>query len=249
MGKRHEGRIAVITGAAGGLMQPFVIRLAKEGCHLALTDREPCTDIAERIKEYDREVYHEQCDLSSTEAVDKFVKNVLNRFKGVDILVNNAAFQDFGDLEHLDLETFRLYLKVNMEAPFLLCKGFVPSMAARCWGRIVNMTSGTVNSPVPGMLGYSTTKMGIIGMTRCLAVELGEKGITVNALTPSLTRHFNTQKVFSDDQFEMVAQTQQAIKRTAVPEDIVGALAFLTSDDAAFMTGQTLAVDGGLTFF
>jgi 3-oxoacyl-[acyl-carrier protein] reductase len=89
--------------------------------------------------------------------------------------------------------------------------------------------------------------MGIIGMTRCLAVELGEKGITVNALTPSLTRHFNTQKVFSDDQFENVSQTQ-AIKRTALPEDIVGALVFLTSEDAAFMTGQTLVVDGGRMF-
>ena len=83
MEKRHEGRIAVITGAAGGLMRPSAIRLANEGCHLALTDREPCTDIAERVKEHDPEVYHEQCDLSSSEAVDRLVKNVLNRFERV----------------------------------------------------------------------------------------------------------------------------------------------------------------------
>ena len=134
-----------------------------------------------------------------------------------------------------------------MDAPLLLCKAFVPGMAKQRYGRIVNMTSSSAWGPHPGFLGYITTKMGIIGMTRYLAVELGQKGITVNALTPSLTRHAGNEKILSAEFFERVSQ-RQAIKRTQVPDDIVGTLVFLTSDDAAFMTGQTIATCGGEIF-
>jgi NAD(P)-dependent dehydrogenase (short-subunit alcohol dehydrogenase family) len=247
MGKSHQDRVAVITGAAGGLGQAFAVRMAEEGCHLALTDINSCEDIAQRVQKLGREVYHESFDLTSPKAIESFGKNVLKRFSHVDILVNNAAFMHICDFESIDLETFQMYQKVNLDAPLLLCKAFVPGMAERGYGRIVNMTSGSAWSPPPGFLGYITTKMGIIGMTRYLAVELGDKGITVNALTPALTRHSGTKDVFPLEFFEMVSQ-RQAIKRIAVPEDVVGTLVFLTSDDAAFMTGQTIVTDGGNLF-
>jgi 3-oxoacyl-[acyl-carrier protein] reductase/(S)-1-phenylethanol dehydrogenase len=247
MGKSHQDRVAVITGAAGGLGQAFAVRMAEEGCHLALTDIRSCKDIAQRVQRLGREVYHESFDLTSPKAIESFGEKVLKRLSHVDILVNNAAFMQICDFESIDLKTFQMYQKVNLDAPLLLCKAFVPGMTERRYGRIVNMTSGSAWSPVPGFLGYITTKMGIIGMTRYLATELGDKGITVNALTPALTRHPGTEDTFPPEFFEMVSQ-RQAIKRIAVPNDVVGTLVFLTSDDAAFMTGQTIVTDGGHLF-
>jgi len=247
MGKSHQNRVAVITGAAGGLGQAFSMRLAEEGCHLAITDQNDCDGIYQKAKHLGREVYFEKCDLSKEADIKKFSKNVISKFGKVDILINNAAVMMMKTLDELDLETFRLYEKVNVEAPLMLCKAFVPGMASQRYGRIVNMASSSAWHPHKGFLGYITTKMGIIGMTRYLAVELGNKGITVNALTPSLTRHSGNEKTLPEQFFEHVRQ-KQAIQRTAVPEDVVGTLLFLTSDDAAFMTGQTLVADGGAVF-
>lgn len=247
MGNSHINRVAVVTGAAGGLGRAFALGLAKEGCHLALTDRQECTDLCKQAESFGRKVFFDKCDLTKTGEIRNFTANVLNEFGKVDILVNNAAVMDMKTLDEIDIETFREYEKVNLEAPLLLCKAFVPGMASRNYGRIVNMTSSSAWHPHEGFLGYITTKMGIIGMTRYLAVELGNKGITVNALTPSLTRHSGNENILPGEFFEKVRR-KQAIQRVAVPEDVIGTLLFLTSDDAAFMTGQTLVADGGAVF-
>lgn len=247
MGKSHQDRVAVITGAAGGLGQAFAVSMAEAGCNLVLTDIRPCRQIAEKAASYGVEVYHESFDLTVPAEIGWFIGNVLKKFTTVDILVNNAAVMEPIPLGEIDLDTFRMYEMVNLEAPLLLTKAFVPGMAEQGYGRIVNMASSSAWHPHKGSLGYITTKMGIIGMTRYLAVELGNKGITANALTPSLTRHSGNEKKLPTEFFELVA-SKQAIQRTAVPEDIVGALLFLTSDAAGFMTGQTLCADGGAVF-
>jgi NAD(P)-dependent dehydrogenase (short-subunit alcohol dehydrogenase family) len=137
-------------------------------------------------------------------------------------------------------------MAINLDSMFLTAKAFVPGMKRRGWGRIVNMASGTVATPVTGYTHYIASKNGVIGFTRALASDLGADGITVNAIAPSLTRTTGTTitEPRSDDRFEYVA-AMQSIKRIQVPEDLVGALSFLTSDDAAFITGQTYYVDGG----
>lgn len=247
MGKSHQDRVTVITGAAGGLGRAFALRMAEEGCRLVLTDINPCKEVARQAESFGHDVYHEMCDLTDQKKIQRFTDNVLKRFEAVDILINNAAVMMTRTIEEIDLETFRMYEKVNLEAPLLLCKAFVPGMAAKHYGRIVNMTSSSAWHPHIGFLGYITTKMGIIGMTRYLAVELGDKGITVNALTPSLTRHSENENTLPEDFFDLIRK-KQAIQRTAVPDDIIGTLLFLTSDDAAFMTGQTLVTDGGAVF-
>jgi NAD(P)-dependent dehydrogenase (short-subunit alcohol dehydrogenase family) len=134
---------------------------------------------------------------------------------------------------------------------FLVSQAFVPGMKQRGWGRIVSMSSSTVGSVVTGFVHYVTSKAGIIGFTRALASELGPHGITVNAIAPGLTRTPGAMArppragiASMDEEFQQVAQ-MQAIKRPELPEDLVGTVSYLTSDDAAFITGQTLNVDGG----
>ena len=237
-------RIAVITGAAGGLGRAIANRLAADGYRLALTDAASCSDIAAQAEQHGIEVFHATCDLDSGDQIAAFSQAVLDRYGRCDILINNAARMGMQPIDELDIDAFRGYLRTNIDAPFQMSKAFIPAMTSHGFGRIVNTVSNSVWAPFPGVLGYVTSKMGLIGLTRALAVELGERGITVNAVAPNLTRHRNTEQVMPDEAFESQAQ-RQAIKRTATPADILGAVAFLISDDAAFMTGQTLSVDGG----
>jgi NAD(P)-dependent dehydrogenase (short-subunit alcohol dehydrogenase family) len=146
---------------------------------------------------------------------------------------------------------WRRLMSINLDSAFLTASAFVPGMKARRWGRIVNMASSTLGSVVTGFVHYVASKGGIVGFTRALASELGPHGITVNAISPGLTRTPGTVSrapraglKSMDEEFNAVAQ-MQAIKRGEVPDDLVGAMSFLTSDDAAFMTGQKLNVDGG----
>jgi NAD(P)-dependent dehydrogenase (short-subunit alcohol dehydrogenase family) len=135
-------------------------------------------------------------------------------------------------------------LAVNLEAPFLLARALAPQMAERGWGRIVNFASSSVWSPLPGMAPYVISKMGVIGMTRAMAAEWGGGGITVNAISPGLTRHEGSTAAQPEFVFEAVRR-RQFIPRTEVPDDLAGVLAFLVSDEARFITGQVLNVDGG----
>ena len=122
MGRSHKDRVAVITGTTGGLGQAFALRMAEEGCHLALTDIRSCKEISTKVEALGRDVYHERCDLAVPDDIQKFADNVLSRFGTVDILVNNAAYMHRCSLEEIDLETFQMYEKVNLDAPMLFCK-------------------------------------------------------------------------------------------------------------------------------
>jgi NAD(P)-dependent dehydrogenase (short-subunit alcohol dehydrogenase family) len=127
---------------------------------------------------------------------------------------------------------------------FLTAKAFVPAMQEARWGRVINMTTGSCFKPDAHMSHYVTSKMGVIGWTRALATEVGEDGVTVNAIAPSLVRTPGTELTEHGEAFDEVAQAQ-VIKRIQEPEDLVGTMSFLASDDAAFITAQTISVDGG----
>ena len=242
----HAPKTVLLTGANGGIGRAIATRLAKDGYQLVLTDMSSCEEAIEDESLRDQIVYTGPCDLSSAEDVDRFLSETSRQVQ-IDALVNNAAHMGFVEFDALTPDKLHMYLRVNIEAAFQLSQFVSKNMRQRNWGRIVNIVSGSAWMPSPGMLGYITSKMGLVGLTRTLAVELAQYGICVNAVTPALTRHHRTADRIPGEIWER-DKNRQAIKRTGVPEDIVGAISFLLSDDSAFMTGQTMVIDGGMVF-
>ena len=193
-----------------------------------------------------------RCDVSDPASVAVLRKEVENRCGGADILVNNAGIYPMQSFDEITFDDWRRVLSVNLDSMFLMTKAFVDGMRQRRWGRIVNMASDTVSLVVPGFVHYITSKAGVIGFTRALATDFGEYGITANAIAPGQTRTPGTQGRkqipggMSQEEFFDVIANMQAIKRVETVSDLVGVVSFLASDDAVFVTGQTLFVNGGL---
>jgi len=251
MGKGHKDKVAVITGGAKGIGQAFAKRLAEDGVHVAIADMADGAETVRLVEAAGRNALAVMCDVSNEASVAAMAKAVQQKFGRADIVVNCAGIYpqlDFADMTFAD---WRKVLSINLDGTFLVTSAFVPGMRARKWGRIVNMASSTFGSVTTGFAHYVASKGGVIGFTRALAGDVAADGITVNAIAPGLTISPGTivrkpRPGFNnmDEEFVAVASLQ-AIKRPEVPDDLVGALSFLTSDDAAFMTGQTLNVDGG----
>jgi NAD(P)-dependent dehydrogenase (short-subunit alcohol dehydrogenase family) len=251
VGKGHKDKVAVITGAAGGIGQAFAKRLAEDGAHVAIADLGDGRETIELVEAAGRKALAVVCDVSKEDAVTAMAKEVQAKFDHVDIVLNCAGIFPQLDFSAMTFAEWRRVLSINLDGTFLVTAAFVPGMRARQWGRIVNMASSTFGSVTTGFAHYVASKGGVIGFTRALAGDLAADGITVNAIAPGLTRSPGTivrkpRPGFAnmDEEFLAVASLQ-AIKRVEVPDDLVGAMSFLTSDDAAFMTGQTLNVDGG----
>jgi NAD(P)-dependent dehydrogenase (short-subunit alcohol dehydrogenase family) len=244
---RQAGRVAIITGAAQGLGRAFTAALAAEGASVVLADinESALAATSEALNTAGARVESLVVDVSRPEDIQRMVAKALDRFGGVDILVNNAGLFPIQSLEAMSLDEWRAVVAVNLDAVFLGIRAVIAPMKAAGYGRIINITSGTVFHGTPGMSHYVASKAGVIGLTRSAASELGAHGITVNAIAPSLTL---TESIKSDPRMLAFAEKRiptRAVARHAVPEDLVPALLFLAAPEADFMTGQTLSVSGG----
>jgi NAD(P)-dependent dehydrogenase (short-subunit alcohol dehydrogenase family) len=245
-----EGKTAVVTGAARGIGHAYIERLAADGADVVAVDLDDPADSLAGLAGNGKKLGL-VCDVSQPDQVDTVVRAVLDHFGRCDILVNNAAIFPTTDLDTVTIEMWRRVQAVNVESVLRFAQSFAPGMKAAGWGRIVN--TGSANTLLQGKdLAYLTSKASVHGLTRALANELGESGITVNAIAPSVvaTEGFlgrvRTAGPTADEVLARVTALQ-TIKRPSVPADLANVLAFLVSDDADFITGQILHVDGGLT--
>ncbi|MEY4427382.1 MAG: hypothetical protein RLZZ182_71 [Pseudomonadota bacterium] len=184
------------------------------------------------------------CDITNPADLAKALDAARESFGDLLILVHCAGIYPMQAIEHISFDDWRRVFSVNVDAMFHLVQAMLPGMKAKQWGRIVSFASNTFHAGVPMLSHYIASKGAVVGFTRALAAELGAHGITVNAIAPTLVRTHTTESTLEPGFFDFIAQLQ-SIKRTSVPQDYAGVVSFLTSDDAAFMTGQTLVVDGG----
>lgn len=244
MAERLDGKSAIVTGAAQGIGKAIAERLAEDGAHVVLADVNEAG-----AKQAAADIGHGAvgvaCDVSDPAAVEAMIEGAA-RDGAPDILVNNAAIVPFIAWDDVDLDHWRTILDVNLTSVFLTCRKATDMMrAANRHGTIVNIASNTFFAGTPNMAAYVAAKGGVIGFTRALATEIGKYGINVNAVTPGLTESDGVKASPHNEAFEFV-EMLQAMPGKGQPKDIASVVAFLCSDDASWMTGQTVNVDAGM---
>ena len=241
MSKRLDGRTAIVTGAAQGIGKAIATRLAADGATVIVSDIN-----AEGAKAAAAAIGHGTvaiaADISSPEDVARLVKKA----GPVDILVNNAAIVPFIAWDDIDLAHWRRLIDVNLTGTYMMTRAVTDAMrAANLKGRVINIASNTFFAGTPNMAAYVASKGGVIGFTRAAATELGKYGITVNALAPGLVESDGVKASPHVNAFDFVGMLQ-AMPGRGQPEHIADVVAFLASDDARWITGQTLNVDAGM---
>ena len=242
-------KVAIVTGAGSGIGKALARRLASDGASVVIADVARFSESAAEIaKATGSRSLGLQVNVSSENDVERMAAETVRAFGRIDILVNNAAV--FSSLklkpfEEIGVDEWRKVMDVNIMGVALCCRACVPHMRKAGGGRIINLASGAPIKGVPLFLHYISSKGAVIAMTRGLARELGKDGITVNSLAPGFTLSENVAKDPAHVQAGERTRLTRAIQRDETPEDLVGAVSFLASADAAFITGQTLVVDGG----
>jgi NAD(P)-dependent dehydrogenase (short-subunit alcohol dehydrogenase family) len=244
-----KGKTAIVTGAGGGIGKVLATRLAQDGASVVIADLQKYDQAAAEIaKATGARTLGIETDVADEAQVARMAAQAMKTFGRIDILVNNAAIFSTLELrpfEKISAAEWRKVMDVNTLGVFLCCRACAPHMREAGGGRIINLASGAPLKGVPFFLHYISSKGAVIAMTRGLARELGKDKITVNALAPGFTLSENVINSAEHRKGGAASVAARAIQREETPQDLVGAISFLASDDAAFVTGQTLVVDGG----
>jgi NAD(P)-dependent dehydrogenase (short-subunit alcohol dehydrogenase family) len=243
MSKRLQGKVAIVTGGARGIGRAYCLALAREGANVVVVDVLDTAATKAAVEELGVKALALKADVSTEVDTQAMAQKTIDAFGKIDILISNAALSPEQPLDEITFSDWRKVLSVDLDGVFLCAKAVIPQMKKQKSGRIINIASSTVFMSFPNLTHYITAKAGVIGMTRALATELGDYGILVNAISPGLTQTERTETV--PDEVWSMQVMMQSVKRRESPDDIVGAAVFLASDDASFITGQTLSVCGG----
>jgi NAD(P)-dependent dehydrogenase (short-subunit alcohol dehydrogenase family) len=242
---RLANRVAVITGGATGLGRAAAIRLGAEGAAVEILDLRDAVSVCEEIRAAGQAAHAQLCDVTSEEQIARAIEAIATRHGRIDILVNNAGILSgrapWHSLTRAEVERF---VDVNYIGYFLVSKACYPLLRKSPAGRVINVASRTYFLANPGQMAYVASKGAVMGMTRVLARELGDEGITVNAVMPGMVATPGTEEHSTAEAFNRVMMNQ-AIKQRVQPEHLAALIAFLASDDAAMITGQTILCDGG----
>jgi len=243
------GRTVVVTGGGKGIGKVYAEEFAKAGARVVAADIDAAAAraVADALAAQGCEALALETDIASEESTKSMAEAALERFGAIDVLVNNASLMSVlarRSWLEIPVDEWDRVMAVNLRGMFLSCRAVFPAMKAKLRGKIVNISSSRVWEGTPNRLHYTTSKAGVIGFTRALSREVGEFGITVNAVTPGYTLS-ETQVASSSGNYLASRVEGRVFERAQVPADLVGAVMFLSSSASDFMTGQTINVDGG----
>ncbi len=246
-----NGRVAIITGAGQGIGRAFAKAFAAAGAVAVIAERNEDTaaSVSAEIMQAGGESLAVKTDVADEASIREMIDVVESKYSRVDILINNAGI--FSTLEmrpfdQIPVKEWEDVLRVNLTGPFLCARAVLPAMRRAQWGRIINVASGAVRLGRPHYLHYIASKSALMGMSLAMARELGPDNITVNAILPGATFTEIERKTVTPEQKQRII-SMQCIPRAETPDDLVGAVLFLASDAAAFVTGQSINLDGGVT--
>ena len=241
-----SGKVALITGASRGIGQSISIILAQNGAHVICVSRNinDVQSVADKITNQKFVASAVSCDISSTNNVTELVKDIIEKHGRIDILINNAGITSDNLLMRMSEDDWDNVLNVNLKAAFTAIKAASRTMIKQRSGRIINISSVVGLMGNAGQVNYAASKAGLIGMTKSVAREFASRGITANCIAPGYIETEMTNKL--KDEVKSSLNEQIPLGRIGNVEDIAYAVAFLASDEASYITGQTLAVDGGM---